>query len=556
MKRKSLDGRVKPRKDIWTLISIAIFVLFALFMIYPLVILLKNAVMDGEGALTLEFFAKFFSKKYYWSTIWNSVKVSVCATVLTLIIGVPLAYFYNMYIIKGAKALNVIIILCSMCAPFIGAYSWIMLLGRNGLVTNLIKDVTGITIPSIYGFGGILLVLCLQLFPLVFLYVSGALRNVDNSLLEASQNMGCNGVKRFFKVIIPLCAPTIIAATLMVFMRAFADFGTPLFIGEGYRTFPVEIYNSFMGEVGSDKHFASAVSVIAIVITAIIFLVQRYVNGKFTFTMNAMNHIEPKKAKGVKNFLIHLYCYGVVFIAYAPQLYVIYTSFQKTSGKLFIEGYSLESYKQALSQLGTAIPNTFIIGGLALVIVVALSVLVAYLVVRRSSFITRLIDTMSMVPFVIPGAVVGIALVMAFNKKPMVLVGTTIIMVIALVIRRNSYTIRSSVATLQQIPMSIEEAAISLGSTKLKAFFNITMPMMSNGIISGALLSWITIITELSTGIILYNYKSITLTIQIYVFVSRGNYGTAAATSAVLTLITTASLLLFMRFSKDKNIAF
>src|SRR5699024_9831248 len=108
------------------------------------------------------------------------------------------------------------------------------------------------------------------------------------------------------------------------------------------------------------------------------------------------------------------------------------------------------------------------------------------------------IDTLSMVPYVIPGSVVGIALIMAFSSGPIVLVGTATIMIVALVIRRNSYTIRSSVATLQQIPMSIEEAAISLGSSKLKAFFKVTMPMMANGIISGALLSWIAIITELS----------------------------------------------------------
>ncbi len=556
MRKNVSDGRVKPKRDIWTWISLVILALYALFLLYPLGVLLKNAVITNEGSFTVEHFVKFLSKKYYLATVWNSFKVSICATALSLIIGVPLAYFYNMYRIKGASFLNIIIILCSMSAPFIGAYSWIMLLGRNGLVTNFIEALTGLTVPSIYGFGGILLVLSLQLFPLVFLYVSGALRNVDNSLLEASENMGCSGAKRFFTVIIPLCAPTIIAATLMVFMRAFADFGTPLFIGEGYRTFPVEIYNSFMGEVGSDKHFASAVAVLAIVITAVIFLFQNWVNSKFTFTMNAMNHIEPKEAKGLKGLLIHLYCYGVVFVAYAPQLYVIYTSFQNTSGKLFVEGYSLESYIKAFQQMGGAIPNTFIIGGLALVIVIALSVLVAYLVVRRSNLVTKVIDTLGMIPFVIPGAVVGIALVMAFNRKPLILVGTTAIMVIALVIRRNSYTIRSSVATLQQIPMSIEEAAISLGSSKLGAFFRVTMPMMANGIISGALLSWITIITELSTGIILYNYRSITLTIQIYAFVSRGNYGIAAATSAILTVITTVSLLLFMRFSKDKNIMF
>ena len=545
---------VSKKKDIWLLISLAVLAFYLIFMIYPLGILFKNAVINNHGEFTFEYFTKFLSKNYYFSTIFNSFKVSLTATALTLIIGTPLAYFYNMYKIKGKTFLQIIIILCSMSAPFIGAYSWILLLGRNGLITNFLRNFLGINVPSIYGFGGILLVLCMQLYPLVFLYVSGALKNIDNSLLEASENMGCTGAKRFFTIVIPLCIPTILAAALMVFMRAFADFGTPLFIGEGYRTFPVEIYNQFMNETGSDKSFASAVSIIAIIITSLIFLLQRYINGKYKFTMNALKPIEAKEVKGIKSVLIHLFCYVIVFVSYAPQLYVMYTSFQNTSGKLFTKGYSLKSYTDAFDKLGNAIQNTFIIGGLALILIIIISILIAYLVVRRNNFINRLIDTMSMIPYVIPGSVVAIALVSAFSTKPIVLVGTMSIMVLALIIRRNAYTIRSSVAILQQIPISIEEASISLGASRMKSFFKITTPMMINGIISGALLSWITIITELSSAIILYNYKTITLTLQIYVYVSRGSYGIAAAMSTILSAMTVISLLVFMKVSKNKNI--
>lgn len=541
------------KRDIWLVVSLVILALYSVFMIYPLSILFKNAVVTQEGTFTLEYFVRFLSRYYYFSTIFNSFKISLCVTILTLLIGIPLAYFYNMYRIKGKTLLQIIIILCSMSAPFIGAYSWILLLGRNGLVTNFLKTFLGIKVPSIYGFGGILLVLSLQLYPLVFLYVSGALRNIDNSLLEASENMGCSGAKQFFKIIIPLCIPTILAAGLMVFMISFADFGTPLFIGEGYRTFPVEIYSQFMNETGTDKNFAAAISIIAITITTIIFLIQKYINSKFKFTMNALHPIEAKEIKGVKSIFAHIFCYGIVFTAYAPQLYVFYTSFQNTSGKLFVDGYSLNSYVEAFSKVGRAIKNTFFIGGSALTLIVLISVLIAYLAVRRNSRLNKFIDTLSMVPQVIPGSVIGIALIIGFNKPNFTLVGTFIIMVIALVIRRNAYTVRSSVAILQQIPMSIEEAAISLGTSKLKTFFKITVPMMLNGVISGALLSWITIITELSSGVILYNYKTITLTIQIYTYVSRGSYGVAAAMAAILSTVTILSLVIFMKVSKNKN---
>ncbi len=545
----------KKNFDVWKVVSLVVLVSYALFLLYPLFKLLYQAVFS-DGKFTFEQFAAFFSQKYYVKSITNSLKVSFLATVLTLIIGVPLAYFYQMYDIKGKSLLQIIVILCSMSAPFIGAYSWIMLLGRNGVITVFIKNTFGFQMPNIYGFNGILLVLALQLFPLVFLYVSGALKNLDNSLLEASENMGCTGVKRFFKLVIPLVMPTIIAATLLVFMRAFADFGTPLLIGEGYQTFPVIIYDAYFAETGSNHNFGAAVSVIAILITAVIFLIQRYVNNKFKFTMNAMHSIERKPLHGVKGVLINFYCWFVVALAFLPQVYVIYTSFLKTSGKLFVPGYSLDSYKFAFTHLTNAIPNTFKIGLMALAIVIIMSILIAYLVVRRNNTANRVIDVLSMIPYIIPGSVVGIALAMTFSSKPIVLTGTVAIMVIALVIRRNPYTIRSSVATLQQIPMSIEEAAISLGSSKLKTFFTITVPMMANGILSGAILSWVTIITELSTAIILYNLKTVTLTLAVYTYVSRGNYGIAAAYATILTVTTIISLAIFMKVSKNKEISF
>ena len=163
-------------------------------------------------------------------------------------------------------------------------------------------------------------------------------------------------------------------------------------------------------------------------------------------------------------------------------------------------------------------------------------------------------DLISMMPYIIPGSVIGIAMLICFNRPPLIISGTFLIMIVALVIRRLPYTIRSSVAILQQIPITIEEASISLGTSKMKTFFAITIPMMANGIVSGAILSWVTMITELSTAIILYTGKTKTLTVSIYTEVIRGNYGVAAALSTVLTSLTALSILIFMRISKSKDI--
>ena len=548
-------GNTKKRMDVWMIVSFAILALYGLFLIYPLIRLLIESV-SKNGQFTTEYFGKFFSNSYYGVTLLHSFELSIAATVVSLILGVPLAYFYNLYEIKGKNLIQIIIILCCMSAPFIGAYAWVQLRGNNGLITRFIASVIGHKPPSIYGFRGIVTVLSLQLYPLVFMLVSGALKNVDSSLLEAAQNMGVGGVRRFFKMIIPLCMPTILAAALLVFMRAFADYGTPLLIGRGFQTFPVIIYNEYFGETGTDHNFAAAVSVIAILITAVIFLFQKWASNKFEFHMNALHPIERKPAKGIKNVLIHAYTYVVVFLAFMPQLYVMYCSFRNTSGKIFTKGFGMGSHQKIARDLPLEIRNTFLIGLLALAAVVILAILIAYLVVRRRSGLNDVIDTASMIPYIIPGSVVGIALVVAFNKQPMVLTGTMFIMIVALCIRRIPYTIRSSVAVLQQIPITVEEAAISLGCSKLEAFFKATVPMMRNGILSGAILSWVTIITELSTGVILYNRKTITLTLAIYAQVTRGSDGPAAALATILNVLTISSMLIFMKVSKNKDITF
>lgn len=546
----------KMRFDLWTIISLALLGLYAIFLIFPMMNLMTQAVVDKEtGQFTLNYFIKFFNTPYYFNTLLNSFKVTTAVTVLTLIVGTPLAYIFARYEIKGKKFLKVLIILSSMSAPFIGAYSWILLLGRSGLITQIFKNTLGITIPNIYGFVGILLVLTLQLYPLIFLYVSGALKNVDNSLLEASENLGCSGVKRFFTIIIPLITPTLLAGGLLVFMRALADFGTPMLIGEGYRTFPVTIFNEFISEIGGDDGFAAAISIVAILITTVVFLAQRYVSVSKSFSMNSINKIKPKKTSGIKNILIHAYSYILIGVSIMPQVYIFYTSFKNVTGTTFAPGYSFDSYTAAFDKVGRAISNTMIIPAISLVIIVFLAVLLAYISVRRPGPVSTALDTVSMIPYIIPGSVIGITLLIAFNKPPLILSGTMAIMVIGLVIRRMPYTIRSTAAILQQIPMNIEEAALSLGSSKLNTFYKITMPMMAAGIVSGAILSWITMISELSTAILLYTARTKTLTTEIYTQIIRGNYGIAAALSTILAVLTIISLMVFNRVSADGDLS-
>lgn len=541
--------------DIWTWVSLGMFALFFLFLVYPLWGVLQESVQDGQGGLTLGYFQEFFSRTYYVGTIRNSFVVSLAVTVISLIIGVPFSYFYTYFRLRGARLLFIGAVLSVMSAPFIGAYAWILLLGRNGIGTRLIESILPIQMGSIYGFGGIVFVLSLKLFPLVSVFMNAAFRNIDTSLLEAASLMGSTGIKRVGQILIRLTMPTLLAASLLVFMRAFADFGTPLLIGEGYRMFTVEIYNQYLGETGQNHNFAAAIGVIGVIVTALVFLVQKFAVSRFNFSIKASAPPEKKRPKGIGGLLIYIYMYVLVGFAFLPQLYIVYLSFRNNSQVLFLPGYSFDNYRLAADRLlGRSIWNTLYLGGVSLAIIIILSILIAYLVVRRANVINNTIDTLSMIPYIMPGAVIGIGLILAFNQAPLALTGTVAIMIIAMVIRRMPYTIRSATATLMHLPISTEEAARSLGASKLKTFFTVTTPMMSSGIASGAILSFVAIVTEMSAAIILYNNQTITLTMSAYVAISRGNYGLATAFSAILTVLTAVILMIYLRFTREEDI--
>ncbi len=536
--------------DGWTLITCLCFLFFLVFFLYPISRTLINSIYDSAtGTFTLASFRKFFTKRYYTNTVFNSLRVTTLATLSTTFFGTTLAYIARTIRIRGKRVLDIVMLISVLSPPFIGAYSWIVLLGRAGVITRLINRIFGIEFAGIYGFAGILLVFTVKLSPLVYLYISGALKNLDNSLNEAAESMGCIRIRKIFRIVLPLILPTMLASALLVFMRALADFGTPMLIGEGYRTLPVLIYNSFIGEVSQDYSFASAISVIIVAFTTVIFLLQRFVSSRVNIEMSSMNPMEPKKAKGLRNVLAHAYAYVFILLELLPIIVVAFNSFQNTEGSMFVEGFSLNSYAKAFDSMGSSIVHTYVYSIIALAIILVIGVLVSYSAIRRPSPLTAVLDTITMFPYIIPGSVMGISMLLAFNHPPLLLSGTPVIIIVVYVVRRLPYTIRSSSAILKQISVAVEEAGQSLGANPARTFTKITVPMMVSGVLPGALMSWMSIISELSASIMLYVGSTKTMTIAIYTEVIRGNYGVASALSTILICTTVIVLLVFFRLT-------
>ncbi|CAH0117882.1 hypothetical protein PAE9249_00345 [Paenibacillus sp. CECT 9249] len=546
--------RLSLRKwDFWTFIILIGYIFFFAFVIYPLFSLFFSSLYNEDGKFSFSNYADFFRLKYFRSALLNSFMVSGLATVFAILIGVPMAYVTTRYNIACKGLINILIIMSLLSPPFIGAYSWILMLGNNGFITRFLNDI-GIPFGSVYGWQGIVFVFTLQFYPHIYLYVSGALKTIDTSLEEAAESLGRSSFRRLWSITLPLIFPTLSAGALMVFMASFADFGTPMLLGQGFKVLPILAYEQFISEMGGNPAMASTLSVVLILCSTTILFLQRYFVSRKNYAMSGMRTPKVVKLRKTPRILITIGALLVVCVSMIPQATVIVTSFIKTKGPVFHRGFSLDSYREILYRVPRAIMNTYSFSLIAIVIMIVFGMLLAYVLVRRSSKLTATLDGLIMIPYVMPGTVLGISLIIAFNKPPLVLTGTWIILVVAYVVRKLPYTIRSSTAILQGLDRGVEEASISLGVPPMKTFFKTTGRLMIPGVLSGAILSWVTTINELSSTIVLYYGATATISVTIYSEVFTSNYGTGAALASILSISTLISLLIANKLTGKKDL--
>jgi len=548
--KKLAQKRFKP--DFWFVTKATLLLALCVFIVYPFYTILTKSVFSTKvEGITLYNFVRFFTKPYYYTTLLHSLVVCLSTVLLATAIGVPIAYLMTRYNIAGKRILHIFIIMSLMSPPFIGAYSWIILLGRNGLIAKLFSTI-GMTAPTIYGRNGIIFVFMLHLFPYIYLYTSGAMNGIDSSLEEAAENLGMSKLRRIWTVTLPVILPSILAGCIMVFMTSLADFGTPMLLGEGYTVLPVLVYNEYMSESAVNPNMASALSVVIVVCSLLVLTFQKLVVDRKNYMMSSLRPPQEVQLKGAKRFWASFPVYFITFLAFLPQIVVVCQSFVERSFSGVVQGINLSNYQAMMKRLSTNITNTYVFSIVAIVFIVIIGILASYILVRKKGKVATLIDSLIMFPYVIPGSVLGIGLIIAFNRKPIILVGTAAIMIISYIIRKIPYTVRSGSAFLYQMDPYIEEASINLGVSPIKTFFTVTARMMLPGILSGAVLSWITCINELSSSIMLYSGKTSTIAVAIYQEVTRMSDGTAAALATILTVTTIISLLIVFRLTKGK----
>lgn len=386
--------------------------------------------------------------------------------------------------------------------------------------------------------------------------------SIDRSVEECAENLGSGKLRRLLTVTIPVVMPSIAAGALMVFMTALADFGTPgILAGGDFRTLPVLIFNEYLSETGGNANLASAISMIIVVISLVILFLQKWWVARKNYTMSALRPPEIAQYHGWKRFLVTLPVAVVSLVSFLPQVIVIFCSFVKTnySNFVFSEGFTLEHYMELGRSLATNIRNSFVFSTVAILFILALGILMSYVIVRRRGRTGGALDMLMMAPYVIPGSVLGLCYIVAFNNlgktadgTVIKLTGTASIIIIAMIIRKLPYTVRSGSAFLMQMDPSVEEASINLGVSPMKTFVKVTARLMLPGVLSGAIISWVTCINELSTSIMLYTGKTATMTIASYTNIVRNSVGTAAALASILTVTSGILLIVVFKASKGK----
>ena len=546
--------------NFWTVITLLTVVLFAALLIYPLFRLVLSSFTPNAGTFGadqdfgfFDTYVEFFTIPYYYTTLLNSFFVSIMATLFAVAIGLPLAYLVNRIDIPGRLLVRAAVVLTFVSPPFIGAYAWVLLLGRNGFITNLLQTI-GIVLPSVYGWRGIVLVFTLQAFPFVFLLVSAGLRSIDQSLEDAAINLGRTHFGVFRTIILPLIVPSISTGALLVFVTTFADFGTPMIIGEGFRVLAALIYSEFVNEFGGNPRVASTLSMLLLTVTVGALLVQRWFAQRASYGQEAVKPLGIRRVPAGKTVAAAAFVYLVVGAAFLPTITIFVSSLLESRGPMLIGKFSLEGYRSAL-RLPLALRNTITFVSLSTLLCVIIGSLVGYVVARRRGRLTALIDTMSMVPYAVAGVVLGVSLSISYGGYPWYLAGTGTILVMAYLIRRLPYTVRSVSGMLHQVGVQTEEASVNLGVPPGRTFWYITVPQIGPALISGALLTWATTAREFNSTVMLYTGRTRTMSVEVFAQVLQGNFGAASVVGTVLILVTLIPiLLLFKVFGKDEEI--
>ena len=530
---------------------LTVLILFA-FLLYPISkSVIYSFIKSGEtidfANFTLYNFERFFISIAYQKAFMHSMVVSLAATFFSTLLALPAAFAISRISMPFRNVLLSLSVIPLISPPFIGAYAWITLFGKSGIITHYLQTWFGIEMPIIYGPTGIILALSLSYYPYVLLIVQGSLAAADPYIEESALVMGAPRWRIMRTITFPLVIPSIAAGAIIVFIKALGNFGVPAILGGEYYVLPTMIYFQVHGFFNLNG--ASAIAMVNVLLTLLAILLMSHVNkgrGHVTVTGSTRRAVQIN-GLGARIFA-NTYCWGLLLIALTPHIMVFYSSFAvRWIGTLYPTEFGFDNYFRILSEVQVPFTNSIILASSATVICVVFGTLTAYTSVRRRFFGKWALDLTIMLPFVLPGIVTGVAFLTTFNSGWIILSGTSTILILAYCVRRIAYIFRTVSAALGQVDNKLEEASAICGATWGRTMRKITLPLVSPGIIAGGILVFATLISEMSVTIMLYSARWKTMSIAIYEYVIADELLDASAMGSIAIV---ATLLLVFLSSK------
>lgn len=506
------------------LISIAaVFLLFAVFIIYPFVkILLVPSEADWIRAITGKEFILVFAHTLFSSFI---------ATAAAIIFGFLFAYGINYTDMPCKRFFQVVALLPTMAPSVVTGLAFIMLFGRRGFITWQLLHLK----VDLYGPFGLWVAQTIAFFPLAYITISGVLKSISPNLELAAQNLGARGWYLFKTVTLRLATPGVASAFLLVAINSLADFGNPMLVGGNYHVLATEAYTQVTG--AWDLPMGATLSVFLVIPTLLVFFIQRYYlekNSYVTVTGKPVAGLIRVTAGPTAKWLLWIFCMLLCLAILMIIGVVILFAFTVAFGYDYT--FTLQYFREGVLQ-SRVMPNSGVASMSTAAITTVLGIALAFLTIRKKFPGRNIMDFLAMLPVSLPGTFIGLALILAFNDGPLAMTGTLAIIILGMSLRQLPVGYRQAVAGLKQIEASLEQASTNLGASSITTFRKIVLPMLKNSLSVSFVYAFMRSMNTLSTVIFLVSPEWNLASINIMSLANQGFLPTASATAVGIMLV-------------------
>ena len=542
------DNERKLNMD--AILTVVCFILLLIIVVIPIFMIVYNAFFF-EGKFSLDLFTSQMTDSKNLSAMWNTVQIAILTTIIGTIMGVFYAWLLGRSDIPAKGLMRALFNIPYMFPPFLGAMAWDLLLnGRSGYLNRWLRTTFGLSkMPfNINSIWGIVFVEVSYYFPFVFMQVVSALERMDPTLEESARIAGAKQSTVIWKITLPLMKPSISAGALLILTTSLAHFGVPSILGyaQGIYTLPTRIYAVIYNSTGSFEGIrqGAALSVMLVVVVAIALILQNKILSSGSYDIIKGKSMRPTliKLRGAKIPLLILAIFTLVLIVLVPLVMIFLISFIKAYGlPLKFENFTFAQYQKVFNMNGTvdSIKNSLILSISAGVISMFLGTLVAYVVQKIKPKGKEVLEVVSVLPYSIPGTVLSIGVILAWSGAifGISLYNTLWIILVAYIARYLSFSMKTSSAALLQVHSSLEEAARVCGASHTESLSDITLPLIRPAMVSGFFLIVLPAMREVTTSILLYGPKTMTLGVKIYSLRDAGMIPQAAALASVAIVI-------------------